>query len=167
VEAARQLHRAGVRARFALAGRIDPGNPASIPEAQIITWAAEGLVEWWGWTDDDMPATLAKASIVCLPSYYREGLPTILLEASACGRPVVTTDWPGCRDAVRNGASGLLVREGDAASLSDALQKLITNPYLCSEMGTAGRLMVEELFSSEKVLAQISAVYRKALLKGN
>jgi glycosyltransferase involved in cell wall biosynthesis len=167
VEAVRQLHRAGVQARFALAGRIDPGNPASIPEAQIITWAAEGLVEWWGWTDDDMPATLAKASIVCLPSYYREGLPTILLEASACGRPVVTTDWPGCRDAVRNGASGLLVREGDAASLSDALQKLITNPYLCSEMGTAGRLMVEELFSSEKVLAQISAVYRKALLKGN
>jgi glycosyltransferase involved in cell wall biosynthesis len=167
VEAARQLHRAGVRARFALAGRIDPGNPATIPEAQIITWAAGGLVEWWGWTDDDMPTTLAKASIVCLPSYYREGLPTILLEASACGRPVVTSDWPGCRDAVRNGVSGLLVRERDAASLSDALQKLITNPYLCSEMGTAGRLMVEELFSSEKVLAQISAVYRKALLKGN
>lgn len=167
VEAARQLHLSGVQARFALAGRIDPGNPASIPEAQILTWAAEGLVEWWGWTEDDMPATLARASIVCLPSYYREGLPTILLEASACGRPVVTTDWPGCRDAVRNGVSGLLVAERDAASLSDALQKLITNPYLCSEMGTAGRLMVEELFSSERVLAQISAVYRKALSKGN
>ena len=166
VEAAGQLHRAGVQARLALAGRIDPGNPASIPEAQIKEWAKEGLVEWWGWIED-MPATLAKASIVCLPSYYREGLPTILLEASACGRPVVTTDWPGCRDAVRNGISGLLVRERDAASLSDALQKLITNPDLCSEMGTAGRLMVEELFSSEKVLAQISAVYRKALLKGN
>jgi len=166
VEAARLLHRTGVQARFALAGRIDPGNPASIPEAQIKEWAEEGLMEWWGWIED-MPATLAKASIVCLPSYYREGLPTILLEASACGRPVVTTDWPGCRDAVRNGVSGLLVRERDAASLSDALQKLITNPYLCSEMGTAGRLMVEELFSSEKVLAQISAVYRKALSKGN
>jgi glycosyltransferase involved in cell wall biosynthesis len=167
VEAARQLHCAGVQARFTLAGRIDPGNPASIPEAQIKEWAEEGLVEWWGWTDDDMPATLAKASIVCLPSYYREGLPTILLEASACGRPVVTTDWPGCRDAVRNGISGFLVRERDAASLADALQKLITAPDLCSEMGTAGRVLVEERFSSEKVLAQISAVYRKALSKGN
>jgi glycosyltransferase involved in cell wall biosynthesis len=165
VEAARQMHRAGVQARFALAGRIDPGNPASIPEAQIKTWATEGLVEWWGWIED-MPATLAKASIVCLPS-YREGLPTVLVEAAACGRPVIASDVPGCRLAVRDGVSGFLVRERDAASLFDALQKLITTPSICSEMGTAGRLMVEELFSSEKVLALISAVYWKALSKGN
>jgi glycosyltransferase involved in cell wall biosynthesis len=165
VEAARRLRRAGVQARFALAGRTDPGNPASIPEAQIKTWADEGLVEWWGWIDD-MPATLAKASIVCLPSYYREGLPTVLMEASACGRPVVTTDWPGCRDAVRDGISGLLVRERDADSLSEALQKLVTSPGLCSEMGAAGRHLVEEMFSSEKILAQISMVYQKAAAKG-
>jgi glycosyltransferase involved in cell wall biosynthesis len=165
VEAARRLRRAGVQARFALAGRTDPGNPASIPEAQIEAWAEEGLVEWWGWIDD-MPATLAKASIVCLPSYYREGLPTVLMEASACGRPVVTTDWPGCRDAVRDGISGLLVRERDVDSLSEALQKLITSPGLCSEMGAAGRHLVEEMFSSEKILAQISMVYQKAAAKG-
>jgi glycosyltransferase involved in cell wall biosynthesis len=165
VEAARQLHRAGVQARFALAGRIDPGNPASIPEAQIKEWAEEGLVEWWGWIED-MPATLANVSIVCLPS-YREGLPTVLVEAAACGRPVIASDVPGCRLAVRDGVSGFLVRERDAASLADALQKLITTPDLCSEMGTAGRILVEERFSSEKVLAQISAVYRKALSKGN
>jgi glycosyltransferase involved in cell wall biosynthesis len=165
VEAARLLRRADVPARFALAGRTDPGNPASIPEAQINAWADEGLVEWWGWIED-MPATLAKASIVCLPSYYREGLPTVLMEASACGRPVVTTDWPGCRDAVQDGISGFLVRERDAASLSDALRKLIVTPGLCSEMGAAGRHLAEEMFSSEKVLAQITAVYQAALLKG-
>jgi glycosyltransferase involved in cell wall biosynthesis len=165
IEAAGRLRRLDVPARFALAGRTDPGNPASIPEVQIKTWAAEGLVEWWGWIED-MSATLAKASIVCLPSYYREGLPTVLMEASACGRPVVTTDWPGCRDAVRDGISGLLVRERDAASLSDALGKLIANPGLCSEMGTAGRHLAEEMFSSEKVLAQITAVFQEAILKG-
>ena len=165
VEAARQLLRSGVQARFALAGRIDPGNPASIPEAKIKEWADEGLVEWWGWIED-MPATLANASIVCLPS-YREGLPTVLVEAAACGRPIIASDVPGCRLAVRNGVNGFLVRERDAASLSDALRKLITTPNLCYEMGIAGRLMVEEMFSSEKVLALISSVYRKALSKGN
>lgn len=164
VEAARRLRHAGVPARFALAGRTDPGNPASIPEAQIKAWADEGLVEWWGWTED-MPATLAKASIVCLPS-YREGLPTVLIEAAACGRPVIASDVPGCRLAVRDGVSGFLVRERDAASLSDALRKLISTPGLCSEMGAAGRHLVEEMFSSEKVLAQISAVYREAFSKG-
>jgi glycosyltransferase involved in cell wall biosynthesis len=165
VEAVRLLHRTGVPARFVLAGRTDTGNPASIPEAQIKAWADEGLVEWWGWIED-MSAILPKVSIVCLPSYYREGLPTVLVEASACGRPVVTTDWPGCRDAVRNGISGYLIRERDAVSLSEALQKLIVSPGLCSEMGAAGRQLVEEKYSSDKVLAQISAVYQESLSKG-
>jgi glycosyltransferase involved in cell wall biosynthesis len=164
VEAARNLRRAGVQARFALAGRTDPGNPASIPEAQIKAWAEEGLVEWWGWIED-MPATLAKASIVCLPS-YREGLPTVLVEAASCGRPVIASDVPGCRLAVRDGVTGFLIRVRDADSLSEALRKLITNPALCSEMGAAGRRLVDEVFSSEMVLGQILTVYRKALAKG-
>ena len=165
VEAVRLLHRTGIPARFVLAGRTDRGNPASIPEAQIKAWADEGLVEWWGWIED-MSAILPKVSIVCLPSYYREGLPTVLVEASACGRPVVTTDWPGCRDAVRNGISGFLVRERDAVSLSEALQKLIVSPGLCSKMGAAGRQLVEEKYSAEKVLTQINSVYQESLAKG-
>ncbi len=165
IEAMRLLHRTGVPARFVLAGRTDTGNPASIPEAQIKAWAEEGLVEWWGWIED-MAATLAKVSIVCLPSYYREGLPTALVEAAACGRPVVTTDWPGCRDAVRDGISGYLVRERDAVSLSEALKKLIVSPGLCSKMGAAGRQLVEEKYSAEKVLTQITSVYQESLAKG-
>ncbi len=164
VEAARLLRRLGVQVRFALAGRTDPGNPASIPDVQIKAWADEGVVEWWGWIED-MPATLAKASIVCLPS-YREGLPTVLVEAAACGRPVITSDVPGCRLAVQDGVSGFLVRERDAASLADALRKLVSTPGLCSAMGTAGRRLVEETFSSEKVLEKITAVYQAALSKG-
>jgi glycosyltransferase involved in cell wall biosynthesis len=164
VETARQLRRAGVQARFALAGRTDPGNPASIPEAQIQKWADEGLVEWWGWIED-MAAMLGKASIVCLPSYYREGLPTVLIEAAACGRPVVTTDWPGCKDAVLDGTSGFLIPTRDVEALEEALRKLIANSRLCSEMGMAGRQMVEEKYSSEKILAEIEAVFQMAISK--
>jgi len=166
VEAARRLRGDGIRARLILVGRIDPGNPASIPQEQIKTWVDEGLVEWWGWSDD-MPATLAKASIVCLPSYYREGLPTILMEASSCSRPVVTTDWPGCRDAVRDGVSGILVRERDAESLVGALRKLVIDPTLCRQMGANGRVLAEKMFSSEKILADIFIVYNRALAKGH
>ncbi|HEY5158442.1 MAG TPA: glycosyltransferase family 4 protein [Anaerolineales bacterium] len=165
VEAARHLCSDGVQARFALAGRTDPGNPASISDVQIKTWRDEGVIEWWGWFED-MSLALAKITIFCLPSYYREGLPTVLMEASACGRPVITTDWSGCRDAIRNGVSGLLVRERDVTALSDALRKLIGSPALCREMGSAGRNLVEEMFSSEKIISRISAVYAEALAKG-
>jgi glycosyltransferase involved in cell wall biosynthesis len=165
VEAAHQLHMAGVPARFALAGRTDPGNPASIPDVQIQAWANEDLVEWWGWIED-MAAMLGKASIVCLPSYYREGLPTVLMEAAACGRPIVTTDWPGCRDTVMDGTSGYLIPARDVEALAEALRKLIDNSKLCSEMGLAGRQMAEEKFSSEKILAKIEAVFQAALIKG-
>ena len=160
VEAARRLQTQGIQARFVLAGRIDPGNPSSISEEQIKAWHDEGTIEWWGWIED-MPALLKEASIVCLPS-YREGLPTVLIEASACGRPVVASDVPGCRLTVQDGITGLLVKERDAVSLSEAIRKLILNPSVCQEMGTAGRHLVEEMFSSEQILHKIFAVYAEA-----
>ena len=161
VEAARRLRSEGIQARFALAGRTDSGNPASIPGAQIEAWHDEGVIEWWGWSED-MAAILANVNIFCLPSYYREGLPTVIMEASASGRPVVTTDWPGCRDAVINGVTGLLVNAKDVTSLADAIRKLVTDPDLRQKMGVAGRASVEEKFSSNKILAQILSVYERA-----
>jgi glycosyltransferase involved in cell wall biosynthesis len=161
VEAARSLHEKGLQVRFALSGRTDPGNPASIPDAQIEAWHDEGVIEWWGWSED-MAAILANVNIFCLPSYYREGLPTVIMEASASGRPVVTTDWPGCRDAVINGMTGLLVIAKDTTSLADAIRKLVTDPDLRQKMGVAGRALVEEKFSSIKILAQILSVYERA-----
>jgi glycosyltransferase involved in cell wall biosynthesis len=162
VEAARLLHAEGLKARFVLVGRTDAGNPASISDKQIETWHDEGVIEWWGW-GEDMPVVLSMASVVCLPSYYREGLPTVLMEASACGRPAVTTDWPGCRDAIIDGVTGLLVKVRDVLSLADALRKLIIDPALRRKMGTAGRSVAEKQFSTEKITTQILAVYKKVL----
>ena len=162
VEAARQLQAEGLQARFALAGRTDAGNPASIPEDQIEAWQQAGVIEWWGWLED-VSAAFQQASIICLPSYYREGLPTVLMEAAACGRPVVTTDWPGCRDALTDQVSGLLVPVRDPAALASALRTLILDRSMCRTMGAAGRLLAEERFASVKILKRIIEVYEAAL----
>lgn len=156
VEAARILKEKGIRARFALAGKADPGNPASIPEEQIDLWKQSNLVEWWGW-QDDMPAALAKADIFCLPS-YREGVPNALLEATACGLPIVTTDTPGCRDVVTHRVNGLLVPVRSAQAVADALEMLLSNPDLCKKLGNAGREIAVN-FSNIKVNRETTAVY--------
>jgi glycosyltransferase involved in cell wall biosynthesis len=161
VEAARQLKREGVSARFALVGGTDPCNPAHIPDAQLARWAEEGDVEWFG-RRDDMPAVFAASSLVCLPS-YREGLPKSLLEAASCGRAIVTTDVPGCREVVRHGENGLLVPAADAKSLADALRTLLQDGVLRRQMGERGREMVLKEFSEESVVGQTLEIYRDLL----
>lgn len=161
VEAARRL--AG-RARFVLVGAPDPGNPASVPEATLHGWAKEGVVEWWG-AREDMAKILTQAAVVCLPSWYREGLPKVLLEAMACGRPVVTTDAPGCRDCVRDGDNGLLVPVKDAGALAAAVSRLLEDPELRRRMGGRGRQRAVEEFSQERVIEATLAVYREVLAR--
>ncbi|MDP1536976.1 MAG: glycosyltransferase, partial [Burkholderiales bacterium] len=117
-------------------------------------------VEWWG-RRDDMPAVLQAAHIACLPS-YREGLPKSLLEAAACGLPIVTTDAPGCREVVRDGINGLLVPVRDADALAAALRKLIDDADLRRRMGEQSRSRAETEFGQEAVIAQTLAVYREA-----
>ncbi|MFI5420722.1 MAG: glycosyltransferase family 4 protein, partial [Nitrososphaerales archaeon] len=116
VSAARLLKQDGVTARFVLVGRLDLDNPAAIADSQLRKWVNTGIVEWWGHRDD-MAVVFAEAHLVCLPSYL-EGLPKVLLEAAACGRAIVTTDVPGCRDVVKHGSNGLLVPPKDANSLA-------------------------------------------------
>jgi glycosyltransferase involved in cell wall biosynthesis len=156
VEAIRILKAKGINARFALAGNADPGNPASIPDEQIEAWKQSDLVEWWGW-QSDMPAALAQTDIFCLPS-YREGVPNALLEATACGLPIVTTDTPGCRDVVTNGVNGLLVPVKNAQAIADALEILILDPELRRRMGSAGREVAVN-FSNIKINRETLAVY--------
>jgi glycosyltransferase involved in cell wall biosynthesis len=156
VEAIRILKKKGIHPRFALAGATDAGNPASIPAEQIDAWKQAGLVEWWGW-QSDMPAALARTDIFCLPS-YREGVPNALLEATACGLPIVTTDTPGCRDVVTNGVNGLLVPVKDAQAVADALELLINDPDLRRRMGSAGRELAIN-FSNIKINRETLAVY--------
>jgi len=156
VEAIRILKKKGIHARFALAGATDRGNPASIPAEQIDAWKQSDLVEWWGW-QSDMPAALARTDIFCLPS-YREGVPNALLEATACGLPIVTTDTPGCRDVVTNGVNGLLVPIKNAQAVADALELLINDPDLRRRMGSAGREVAVN-FSNIKINRETLAVY--------
>ena len=161
VEAARQLKTRGVEARFVLVGDSDPHNPSAIPNEQLTAWQEEGVIEWWG-RRDDMPAVLAQAHIVCLPS-YREGLPKVLLEAASCGRPIIATDTPGCREVVRNGENGLLVPVRSTVELSDAIQSLIENPELRQKMGVRGREIAMNEFPVGKVVAETMMVYRELL----
>ena len=161
MEAVRILKQNGLKARFALAGTTDPGNPASVTDGQIESWNQSGLVEWWGWRED-MPNTLAQTDIFCLPS-YREGVPNALIEACACGLPIVTTDVPGCRDVVTHGVNGLLVPVKNAFALAAALEKLLTSPELRQSMGTAGRETAINKFSITKVNAETLGVYKMLL----
>jgi glycosyltransferase involved in cell wall biosynthesis len=142
-------------------GDIDPGNPDTVSQNQLEIWKRQGTVEFWGW-HDDMAAVFRDAHVISLPS-YREGVPKVLIEAAACGRPIVTTDTPGCREIVRHEVNGLLVPPRDAKALANALLRLIENPELRRRMGQAGREIAVAEFSLEKVVSETLAVYRKLL----
>jgi len=159
VEAARMLLAGGVTAKFVLVGGVDESNPARIEEKQLSDWVDESVVEWWGHRDD-MLKVFGKTHIVCLPS-YREGLPKVLLEAAACGRPIVSTDVPGCREIAVHGENALLVPARDSHDLADALSRMIGDARLRSEMGKRGRKMVEEGFSVEKVVGDTLGLYQR------
>ena len=165
VDAARSLRHAGVSARFVLVGETDPGNPTAISAEQLREWADSGVVEWWG-HKANMKDVLAQAHIVCLPS-LREGVPKVLIEAAACGRAIVTTDAPGCREIVRNGENGLLVPVRDSRALAEALRLLIENAPLRATMGSKGRELVVREFSVERVVQETLGVYRDLLANGS
>jgi glycosyltransferase involved in cell wall biosynthesis len=161
VEASRRLHSKGVKCRIVLVGKPDTENPRSIPKDILQDWHGEGVIEWWGY-QENMAEVLSKAHIVVLPS-YREGVPKFLIEAAACGRPIVTTDVPGCREIVREGQNGFLVSAQDAKALADALEILIHNSDLRKRMGKRGRKIVAEEFSEEIVIVKTMALYEKLI----
>jgi len=155
VEAARILRG---RATFILAGAPDEGNHNALTAAQLRAWQAEGLVEWLG-PVKNIAGLLATCHIACQPSSYREGLPKSALEAMASAKPLVATNIPGCREAVVDGVTGILVPPRDAQALAAALERLINDPILRERMGAAGRKRVEENFSDTIICAQTLAVY--------
>jgi len=165
VDATKLLRKDGVNCRAVLVGIPDLENPASIPEETLCMWHSEGIVEWREHIED-MPEVFAKSNIVVLPS-YREGLPKVLLEAASCGRPIVATDVPGCREVVRHNENGLLVPPHDSKALADALKVLIKDPELRAKMGARGREIVETEFSEEIVVRQTMELYKKMLLTKN
>lgn len=162
VGAANILRERGVDVDMRLIGSSDPGNPTSVTEAELERWEEEGVVTLMGY-HTDIAHQYASANVVCLPSYYGEGLPKCLVEAAACGRAVVTTDHPGCRDAIRPDESGLLVPIKNEVALADAIQQLVEFPALRQRMGEAGRALAEEAFAIEKVVDQHLRIYEELL----
>jgi len=164
VQAARLLKQRGCKARFVLVGTVDTANPTSFTYADVSGWVDDGVVEWWGHRTD-MPQVLATAQVVVLPSYYGEGLPKVLIEAAACGRVVITTDHPGCCDAIDPGVTGVLVPVRNAVALADAIEILINDPLRCQVMGDAGRALAEKAFDVRQVVVAHLQIYRELMGK--
>jgi len=149
VQAASLLRERGVPVTMQLVGGVDAGNPASATQAEVEAWQREGAVQALG-ERSDIAELYAACHIAVLPS-YREGLPKSLIEAAACGRAVVTTDVPGCRDAIEPNETGLLVPVRDARALADAIERLAEDAALRQSMGAAGRVLAEREFNIERV----------------
>jgi len=162
VEAAKIIKSKGINAKFHLIGSPDHGNPSSVTVSEINSWVTAGLIEAFGFRTD-IPKIFSNSHIVTLPSFYGEGLPKVLIEAAACARPVVTTDNPGCRDAIEDGITGILIPINDAAALANSLEKLILDKESRIKMGAAGRDLAEREFTIESVVKMHLHIYEKLL----
>ena len=161
VEAARVVKRARPGVRFVVAGGIDPGNPTSIDSTTLAAWRAQGDVEFAG-HQENMLALWQSCDVAALPS-YREGTPRSLLEAAACGLPLVASDVPGCREVVRHGDNGLLVPARDAKALAAALLDLLMDSGRRRSMGARSREIAVTDFAQEHVISATLNAYEEAL----
>lgn len=157
VAAAKALKSRSQQVQFVIVGRTDPDNPTDVGEPTIREWERDGLVEWWGFSDD-MADTLPKANVVCMPS-YREGLPRVLIEAAACGRPIVTADVPGCREIVKDGENGFLVPVRDGTATADAIERLLIDAGLRQRMASRSRQIAEAEYALQAFVTNTFTVY--------
>ena len=152
VEAARIVRARHPDVRFLLLTRPETENPTGYTAADLDRWREAGLIEFLPETRDVRPF-IASAHAFVLPSFYREGLPRTILEALATGRPVITTDMPGCRDPITHGVNGLLVPPRDASALADAMEAMIANPQRVTAMAGAARQTAVDVYDVDKVNA--------------
>ena len=163
VAAHRLLRQRGYAIRLMIAGTPDPANPTSVTEAEVGAWSKEPGITWLGHVTDI--ATLWRQShIAALPS-RREGLPKTLLEAAACGRPMVATDVPGCREVTIAVETGLLVPPDDPQALADAIARLADDAALRARYGVNARRLAEERCATPLIAEQITALYRKMIAR--
>lgn len=162
VEAAKILKAHNVE--FILVGSPDPENPNTITKSEVDSWHDEGIIKAYG-QRDDIPKIFSESHIVTLPSFYGEGVPKVLIEAAACGRPIITTDNPGCRDAVIPNETGIIVPTQNAPALAEAILKLASDPVLRIKMGERARIFAEEEFDVKSVVDKHLDIYSKLLGK--
>ena len=158
VEATRHLKKKGLVFRVVLAGEPDLQNPRTIPETQLRTWHEEGVIEWKGFCSD-MVDLFGKSDVAVLPSYYGEGVPKVLIEAAAMELPIITTQMPGCTEIARHEVNGLLVPPRDVPALASAMERLIRDESLRTELGCRGRQIVLDEFEESIVNKATLAIY--------
>jgi len=161
VAAFRILREKDTETRLLLAGTPDPANPASIPQNELAAWGREPGITWLGQVAD-IATIWQRAHIAVLPS-RREGLPKSLLEAAACGRPLIATDVPGCREIVIAEKTGLLVPVDDPAALAAAMERLVRSSQQRIRLGVAARRLVDERFAADLIGKAIVELYHGLL----
>ena len=159
VDAARRMRKMRDDIEFILVGAPDSESPSGVPVENLRAWHEEGVITWLGHVDN-VSALLNGCHLALLPTYYKEGFPKSLLEAAACGLPIVATDVTGCREICRDGINGLLIPPRDVDSIVAAVSRLADDHALRSRFGRESRRLVETHFSEEIVVEQTMELYR-------
>ena len=163
INAVKIIKKQKVNARFVLVGDLDEENPSGIKLNIIKSWVNDNLVEYWG-HKKNMTKILNLASIIVLPS-YREGFPKVLMEAAACGRPSITTNVPGCKDAVVNNYTGILVPLKNSNMLANEIEKLLNNKNKINKLGSNSRNYALKNFDIKRIVDKHIKLYREILKK--
>ncbi len=160
VKAARLLKEKGIDAKFQIAGGETKHNPKAITRAEMEDMVKDGAVEWLGRVND-LPTRLSQAALIVYPSYYGEGIPRVLLESCAAGKPIITTDHPGCKEAVDHGVNGYLVPIKDVEATAKAIEELLVAPDLRKSMGAESRKKAENEFDIHIIARQTADLYQQ------
>ena len=158
IYAVKILRRQNLQFRLIIAGILDKGSPNAVPEQFLLDWHQSGLITWIG-ESEKISDLISKTHIAVLPTFYGEGVPKFLIEAASCGRPLVTTNTPGCNHICRHEINGLLVPPKKPELLANALERLIKSPKLRSDMGAESRKIVLEEFSDDIVISKTLKIY--------
>jgi len=158
IESAKNLNSKGYK--FLVVGKIDIENPDCISKDDLLKYQNAGIIEYGG-ESNNVKDLILQSKIIVLPSYYGEGLPKILIEAAACGKPVITTDHPGCRDSIIPNKTGLLIPVKDSSSLTSAIEKLFKSKSKCIKMGAEARKFASTNFDIKEVIKKHMQIYNK------
>ncbi len=167
ISAAERVKKQYPETKFILAGGASgggaKGNPDAIPEKWLNEVNARGIAKWIGRIPfEDVMILLDNSDVVVLPSYYPEGVPRSLIEAAAKGKPIITTNTPGCKEVVVDGVNGFFSSPKDVESLANCMLKFIREPELINKMGIESRKRAVDIFDEEKILEKTAGVYKKA-----
>ena len=153
VDAARIVRKKHPEVRFQVIGEYDPGYPKAVTQEQVMSDVSEGVIEFLGTTNDMRQYYRQPGYVICIPSYYSEGLNRSLMEGCSAGKPIITTDHPGCREMVIDGVNGFMVPPRDSKALADAIMKyLALSPESKQQMSLESRTLAERKFDVNHVI---------------